>query len=99
MTEQQGPGLSREQADLVAYRAALASYHHLVACHIAQALVFGDDAEHERARALATALDGAGLNVDGTVDDIVPGYCFDPSSAWTPPSVRRERAAAEPAPF
>ena len=57
--------------------------------HIARRLATGTEDQHRAARQLATALDGAGLNVDRAVDAELDHYPeMTPARAWLPPSAR-----------
>jgi hypothetical protein len=99
--EVEQPATRAAALDVSAYRAALASYRNIVVAHIAWTLTYAEtDEEHAGACQLATALDGAGLNIDTEIEQRVDeiGWCAV-ATAWKRPSIRRAERDSRPAPF
>ncbi|MEU2789086.1 hypothetical protein [Streptomyces sp. NPDC007100] len=83
--------------DTTAYRAAFGSLRQIVAQHMADALVQGDDAEHRRTVRLARGLDEAGLNLDAEIDAYISGnHDARPKWAWKSPAARKEHELPAP---
>jgi hypothetical protein len=77
--------------DVAAYRAAFGTLRQLVAEHMADALLSGDEAEHRRTTRLARRLDEQGLSLD----DLINGYVEHTWEsriewAWKSPAARKE---------
>jgi hypothetical protein len=77
--------------DVAAYRAAFGTLRLLLAEHMADALLSGDDAEHRRTTRLARRLDEQGLNLDELINGYVE-HTWDsrPEWAWKSPAARKE---------
>lgn len=77
--------------DVAAYRAAFGTLRQMLAEHMADSLVHGDDAEHRRTTRLARGLDEAGLNADELINSFVE-QTWDAQIgwAWKSPTARKE---------
>jgi len=83
-----------EALELAAYRAAFGTLRLLLAEHVSDALLSGDDAEHRRIVRLARRLDESGLDLKGIVDGFVTDtYEARTDWAWKSPAARREASA------
>ena len=83
--------------DLAVYRAALGSLRLMVAEHMAEALLGGDDAEHRRTVRLSRRADEAGANLSQLVDEFLTGtYEARLDWAWKSPTARKAPALDSP---
>lgn len=83
--------------DVAAYRGAFGTLRQMVAEHMADALLGGDDAEHRRTTRLARRMDEAGLNLDELINDYVE-HTWDAQIewAWKSPTARKEPIGDSP---